>query len=379
MTDSGADLVAATTLARPCGLPGARTRRAAALASNHRAPADGLALRSKVLERLSDPTVRVAVITAPAGYGKTSHAAAWSPRDDGRSRGSTSRPGSDDALVLLVELVAALTDVTDLDDTVWTPPACATGAVPTGGRGRAGSRRSRLHGAVRARARRRAPVDRSRRPRSGRRTGLERPAGLDGGPRRTFVPTERPRAGCGSSRRSSRSASTTSRWRPMRSPPSWPTWAWTPPSTTWMPWPRRPRVGRSVSGSPASHRSPATSANRWHRRTSADAIRTSSDTSPANGLGDLTEDERDFLLRVSVLDWLTGPSCSGGVRPSDAGEVLHRLWSERLLLIPLDRRERRVPDARAAPDALVAELERSDLDELRRRPPAGEHVVRGGR
>ena len=40
------------------------------------APPDGVALRRVVLERLSSPSVRVGVVIAPAGYGKTSHAAA---------------------------------------------------------------------------------------------------------------------------------------------------------------------------------------------------------------------------------------------------------------------------------------------------------------
>ena len=82
-------------------------------------------------------------------------------------------------------------------------------------------------------------------------------------------------------------------------------------------------------------------------------------------LGGLAEDERDFLLRVSVLDWLTGPSCAALSGRQDAGEVLHRLWSERLLLIPFDRREHAYRMHGLLQDALVAQLERSDLAALR--------------
>jgi LuxR family maltose regulon positive regulatory protein len=68
---------------------------------------------------------------------------------------------------------------------------------------------------------------------------------------------------------------------------------------------------------------------------------------------------------VSVLDWLTGPSCAAVSGRQDAGEVLHRLWSERLLLIPLDRREHAYRMHGLLQDALVAQLERSDLVALR--------------
>ena len=76
-------------------------------------PGEGLALRPRVLDRLSVPAMRVGVITAPAGYGKTSHAAAWAAGDDRPVAWIDLEAGHDDALVLLTDLVAALTAVTD--------------------------------------------------------------------------------------------------------------------------------------------------------------------------------------------------------------------------------------------------------------------------
>jgi len=78
-------------------------------------PADCLALRPMVLERLSAPDSRVGVITAPAGYGKTSHAAAWVAGDGRPVAWIDLEAEHDDALVLLTDLVAALTAVTDFD------------------------------------------------------------------------------------------------------------------------------------------------------------------------------------------------------------------------------------------------------------------------
>ena len=78
-------------------------------------PGDGLALRPRVLDRLSVPAMRVGVITAPAGYGKSSHAAAWVAGDARPVAWIDLEAGHDDALVLLTGLVAALTTVTDFD------------------------------------------------------------------------------------------------------------------------------------------------------------------------------------------------------------------------------------------------------------------------
>ena len=79
----------------------------------------------------------------------------------------------------------------------------------------------------------------------------------------------------------------------------------------------------------------------------------------------LTDDDRDFLLRVSVLDWLSGPLCNEVLGRHDAGEVLHRMFSDRLLVIPLDRRESAYRMHGLLRDALRAELERQDATAAR--------------
>jgi MFS superfamily sulfate permease-like transporter len=75
-------------------------------------PADGLALRHGVLARLSASAMRVGVITAPAGYGKSSHAAAWVASDGRPVAWIDLEAGHDDALVLLTDLVSAIAAVT---------------------------------------------------------------------------------------------------------------------------------------------------------------------------------------------------------------------------------------------------------------------------
>jgi LuxR family maltose regulon positive regulatory protein len=74
----------------------------------------------------------------------------------------------------------------------------------------------------------------------------------------------------------------------------------------------------------------------------------------------LTADDQDFLMRVSVLDWLSAPLCNAVLGRGDAGAVLHRVFSERLLVIPLDRRESAYRMHGLLRDALSAEFERVD-------------------
>jgi ATP/maltotriose-dependent transcriptional regulator MalT len=66
----------------------------------------GLVLRPRVLDRLSDPAVHVALIIAPGGYGKTSHAAAFVASDPRPTAWIDIEPGLDDAPALLLELLA---------------------------------------------------------------------------------------------------------------------------------------------------------------------------------------------------------------------------------------------------------------------------------
>jgi LuxR family transcriptional regulator, maltose regulon positive regulatory protein len=74
----------------------------------------------------------------------------------------------------------------------------------------------------------------------------------------------------------------------------------------------------------------------------------------------LTDDDRDFLMRTSVLDWLSGPLCNEVLGRQDSGDVLHRMFSDRLLVIPLDRREHAYRMHGLLREALRTELERHD-------------------
>jgi LuxR family maltose regulon positive regulatory protein len=68
---------------------------------------------------------------------------------------------------------------------------------------------------------------------------------------------------------------------------------------------------------------------------------------------------------VSVLDWLSGPLCNEVLDRHDSGDVLHRMFSDRLLVIPLDRRESAYRMHGLLRDALRAELERRDATAAR--------------
>ena len=76
-----------------------------------------MALHPDVLTRLSDPRTSVAIVTAPAGYGKTSHVAAWVAGQRRRCAWIDLAERHNDAAVFVVDLVAALEEVTDVDPT----------------------------------------------------------------------------------------------------------------------------------------------------------------------------------------------------------------------------------------------------------------------
>ena len=80
---------------------------------------------------------------------------------------------------------------------------------------------------------------------------------------------------------------------------------------------------------------------------------------------DLTDDEREFLTWVSPLERLTAPVCDAVRGRHDSGEVLHRLFRDRMLLIPLDRRQDTYRMHGLLREALGAELERTDPDAVR--------------
>jgi LuxR family maltose regulon positive regulatory protein len=90
-----------------------------------------------------------------------------------------------------------------------------------------------------------------------------------------------------------------------------------------------------------------------------------SDYLASEWLRDLTDDERDVLTRVSPLDRLSGPLCNEVLGRDDAGEVLHRVFRDRLLLIPLDHHDGAYRMHGLLRDALEAAFERADPQGLR--------------
>ncbi len=73
-------------------------------------------------------------------------------------------------------------------------------------------------------------------------------------------------------------------------------------------------------------------------------------------LGRLDPDVRDFLLRTSVLDRLTGPLCDALTGRADGQAVLERLERSNLLLVPLDDERRWYRYHRLFADLLRARL-----------------------
>ncbi len=79
----------------------------------------------------------------------------------------------------------------------------------------------------------------------------------------------------------------------------------------------------------------------------------------------LRDDEYGFLRRVSVLDWLSGPLCNAVTGRTDAGELLQRVHENRLLVLPLDRRSSSYRMHRLLREALLTDLARHDATAVR--------------
>jgi LuxR family maltose regulon positive regulatory protein len=77
-------------------------------------------------------------------------------------------------------------------------------------------------------------------------------------------------------------------------------------------------------------------------------------------LSSLTEEDRDFLTATSVLDRLTGPVCNALLDSDDAADRLARLSQANAMLVPLDRRNTAYRYNELFVTALRAELQRSD-------------------
>jgi LuxR family maltose regulon positive regulatory protein len=81
-------------------------------------------------------------------------------------------------------------------------------------------------------------------------------------------------------------------------------------------------------------------------------------------LGALSEDDRTFLRRTSVLDTLSGPDCDAVLGTTGSAAVLARLAGENVPLVPVDRRGERLRPHRLLASALAAELRRAEPDDV---------------
>jgi LuxR family maltose regulon positive regulatory protein len=326
-------------------------------------PGDGLALRSKVLEQLSGPTVKVAVITAPAGYGKTSHAAALVAHDSRPAAWIDVEARLDIAPALLAELVGALCHVTDFD------PA-GLEAV-----GVASAEYSTIIAPALGRAARRCSVPfvlvlddvhlLSDHAATDLITALI--SNVPDGSKVLLV-----------GRSCQLDVLSRLRVHSTIAEVGLDALALEPDGVALV------LAGMGVDAADAEIDAVATATEGWPVGVRLAGLSSLADDQqrvvppPAvdgrnsnileymehEWLWGLDDDEREFLMQVSVLDWLSGPSCAAVTGRHDAGEVLHRLWNERLLLVPLDRRESAYRMHALLQDALTAQLERSDLEAL---------------
>jgi LuxR family maltose regulon positive regulatory protein len=327
-------------------------------------PATGLALRTNVLDRLSAPGLGLGVITAPAGYGKTSHAAALAARDHRPVAWVDVEEGHDDALLLLTDLVAALRAVTDfhgddLDAQGASPGIYATRVASALGRALArcavpfmlvlddvhrliDPSATDLLGAVVSNVPPGSTV-----LLVGRAIRLEELARLRVDPTTVEIGADdlalEPGevaivlAGMGVEADTEQVAQVT---------------------TATEGWPVGVRLAGLASLAEMRHEVISPTVLSGSEAIVLDYIGT-------EWLWGLTDDDRDFLMRASVLDWLSGPLCNEVLDRHDSGDVLHRMFSDRLLVIPLDRRESAYRMHGLLRDALRAELERQDATAAR--------------
>lgn len=319
---------------------------------------EGLVLRAGVLERLSLPAMRVGVITAPAGYGKTSHAATWVAGDERPVAWIDLEDGHDDSLVLLTDLVAALTSVTDFRSDGLalvgaTVDEYATGIAASLGRAvRACTTPfvlvlddvQRLHDV--------AATDLVGALVSNVPTGSAVLLVGRGCPVRDLsrlrVDGRVVEVGVGDLALEPRDVAFVLRWMGAQALED-----------------ESERVAVETEGWPVGVRLAGLAAvadmpRQGPRPLVSGREASVSDYFESEWLWGLTDDERGFLRRVSPLDRLAGPVCNEVLGRNDAGEVLHRLFRNRLLLVPLDRRGDAYRMHGLLREALEAELERVD-------------------
>jgi LuxR family maltose regulon positive regulatory protein len=303
--------------------------------------------------------MRLGVITAPAGYGKTSHAAAWVARDNRPAAWIDLEDGHDDALVLLTDLVAALSSVTDFrGDGLRLAGASvdeyATGVAASLGR------------AVRACT---VPfvlvLDDVQRLHDVAATDLvgslvsNVPAGsavllvgracLVRGLGRLRPDGHLVEVGVDDLALEPRDVALVLSGMGVDALEE-----------------NADRVAVETEGWPVGVRLAGLAALADGQRQDESSLLLSgredsvSDYFESEWLWGLTEDERAFLLRVSPLDWLGGPVCNEVLDRNDAAELLHRVFRNRLLLVPLDRRGAAYRMHGLLREALEAEFERVD-------------------
>jgi LuxR family maltose regulon positive regulatory protein len=327
-------------------------------------PADGLVLRRPVLELLSSPVTRVAVITAPAGYGKSSHASAWVADDERPGAWIDLGSGHDDAPLLARDLVAALAAVTDLDlaalpSGTLTPDQYSTQFAFALGRGVRSTSRpfvlvvDDVHrltdlsaldllgsiadnvpaGSALLLVGRTCPLEHLSRLRldAGTVEVTANDLSLDASDVAAVL------AGMGVPVTDGLVATVVSKTE------GWP-------------------VGVRLAGL-ASVAAPGDAP---HDHTLSGREISVSDYLASEWLWGLTADEREVLTYVSPLEWLSGPLCNQVLDRNDAGDVLHRVHRDRLLLIPLDRRGDAFRMHGLLREALEAHLERTDAVGIRR-------------
>jgi LuxR family maltose regulon positive regulatory protein len=327
-------------------------------------PADGLVLRRAVLDRLSAPGTRLGIVTAPAGYGKTSHVAAWVAADPRATAWIDVGGGHDDAPVLARDLLAALVEVTDIDEAALpsgalTPEQYSTQFAPALGRALRSStipfvlvvddvnRLSEL-----------AALDllgalADHVPQGSTVVLVGRTCPLGQLPRLRIDPTT---VEIGADDLSLGAAEVATLLARIGVPLTDGLVASVCSKTEGWP------VGVRLAGLASVARPGGAPED-----DPLDGREISvSDYLESEWMWGLTADERDVLTRVSPLEWLSGPLCNEVLDRNDAGEVLHRVFRDRLLLIPLDRRGEAYRMHALLRDALQAELERTDSAGSRR-------------
>lgn len=327
-------------------------------------PVERLALRTRVLERLSGQSMRVGVITAPAGYGKTSHASAWVAQDGRPVAWIDLEAAHDDPLVLLTDLVAALSAVTDFD----AEGLAAGGATADQYATRISAMLGRALRSCTApfvlvlddlhRLQNVSAIDllgtlASNVPSGsalllvGRASRLGILSTLRVGSTLVEVGVDDlalDADGVAAVLASMGVDSTEERAAEVAEETEG--------------WPVGVRLAglATLADGQAGDRAP--SGLRGRDRAVADYL-------DAEWLWGLSDDERELLTTVSPLDWLSGPLCNAVSGRTDSGEVLHHIFRNRLLLVPLDRRAQVYRMHGLLRDALEAELERSDPEQVR--------------